>query len=60
MATYIVTYDLSKRGQNYDCLYEKLDAYGTKWRMQKSVWIIVTDQEAMEIADALLPCLESV
>lgn len=59
MASYIVSYDLHKHGQNYDCLYEKLNAYPTRWHMQGSVWIISTGKTATQIRDELLSCLDS-
>ena len=59
MAAYIVTYDLHKEGQNYDCLIEKLKSYGTHWHMQRSVWIVATNQTAVQIRDKLKPCLDS-
>jgi CRISPR/Cas system-associated endoribonuclease Cas2 len=59
MAAYIVTYDLYKQGQNYTCLTEKLEAYGTHWHMQQSVWIISTNETAAQIRDKLSPCLDS-
>ena len=58
MAAYIVTYDLHKQGQNYDCLHEKLEAYPTHWHMQQSVWIIATNQTAVQIRDSLGECLD--
>lgn len=58
MSSYIVTYDLLKQGQNYDCLIKKLNAYPTHWHMQQSVWIISTTQTAKQIYDNLAPCLD--
>jgi len=58
MATYIVTYDLYKQGQNYDCLIKKLKEYGTHWHMQQSVWIIGTSQSASQICDNLKACID--
>lgn len=58
MATYIVTYDLHKQGQNYDCIIKKLEAYGTYWHMQQSVWIISTSQTAAQVRDNLQVCLD--
>ena len=58
MATYIVTYDLHKSGQNYECLSKKLKAYGTYFHIQGSVWIIVTSSTAKEVRDNLKPCLD--
>lgn len=56
--TYIVTYDLNQLGQNYDCIREKLGAFGTQWNIQGSVWIIRTDISAIEIATVLQKCLD--
>jgi len=59
MASYIVAYDLHQQGQNYDCIHKKLQAYGTYWHMQDSVWVLVTDQSTTQIRDNLLSCLDS-
>jgi len=59
MSAYIVTYDLHKQGQNYDCIIGKLKAYPTHWHMQQSVWVVVTNQTAVQIRDNLKTCLDS-
>ena len=59
MAAYIVSYDLNTPGQKYECLTDKLKAYGTYWHMQGSVWIIVSEDNATEIRDNLKTCLDS-
>ncbi len=59
MAAYIIAYDLHQAGQNYSCLTKKLEAYGTHWHMQGSVWIIGTNQSATQIRDNLSPCLDA-
>ena len=59
MAAYIVSYDLHKQGQNYDCIIKKLEAYPSHWHMQQSVWIVVTNDNASKIRDNLAPCLDS-
>lgn len=59
MTTYIVCYDLMKQGQNYDCIIKKLEDYGIHWHMQQSVWIIQTDQSAVQVRDSLVQCLDS-
>lgn len=58
MATFIVTYDLMKQGQNYACITKKLEAYPTHWHLQGSVWIIQTNETAAQIRNALQPCLD--
>lgn len=59
MTAYIITYDLKQEGQNYDCITKKLKSYGTHWHTQRSVWVIITDQSAIQIRDSLLQCLDS-
>ena len=59
MASYVVTHDLHKEGQNYDCLTKKLKKYGTYFHIQGSVWIISSSDSAGQIRDNLKPCLDS-
>ncbi len=58
MPTYIITYDLNYRGQNYDCIHEKLNSYPQCWHMQGSAWIISTGLSASAIRDDLKKCLD--
>ena len=58
MAAYIVSYDLRKQGQNYECIIKKLEAYKSHWHMQQSVWIVVTDQTHVQVRDHLKSCLD--
>ncbi len=53
MATFIVTYDLLKAGQNYDAIITKIKSYGTWCHIQESVWAIQTNQSAAVIRDNL-------
>ena len=53
MATYIISYDLKKPGQNYDQLYEAIKSYGTWARINESVWAVVTTNSAVYIRDHL-------
>lgn len=59
MATIIISYDLHKSGQNYDCISEKLKGYPTHWHMQQSVWLIKTDKSVTTVRDHLKTCLDS-
>ena len=59
MSTYIVCYDLHKQGQNYDCLKEKLESYGTYFHIQGSVWIIRSQSTAAQVRDNIRTCLDS-
>lgn len=58
MYTYIVTYDLHKHGQNYDCIHNKLRSYGKWCHLQQSVWLIATSRSAVQIRDHLSGCLD--
>ena len=59
MARYIVTYDLSQPGRNYDDLYKRIKSYGNWARITESSWAIETDQKATEIRDYLKPALDN-
>ncbi|PYG00174.1 CRISPR associated protein Cas2 [Georgenia satyanarayanai] len=43
MTTYLVTYDLTAPGRNYDDLYEAIKSYGTWAHVVESVWEICSD-----------------
>ena len=58
MSTYVVTYDLHTPGQKYECLSKKLEAYGTYYHIQGSVWIIKTNKSAAAVRDELVGCLD--
>lgn len=58
MSAYIVSYDLMKQGQNYECIIKKLKAY-TSWHMQQSVWIVVSEENVAQIRDNLKSCLDT-
>ena len=59
MATYIISYDLRKPGQNYDQLYEAIKSYGTWARVNESVWAVVTTNTAVQIRDHLLRFIDT-
>lgn len=52
MAIYLVTYDLSAPGRNYDALYEHLRSYGTYSHPVESVWLVKSSRTAAEVRDA--------
>ncbi|MGR3316811.1 hypothetical protein [Roseovarius indicus] len=58
MNTYVVAYDLSYAGQNYECLTRKLRAYGTYCHLQQSAWLIESSQTAVQVRDNLSACLD--
>jgi CRISPR/Cas system-associated endoribonuclease Cas2 len=53
MATYIVSYDLKKPGQNYEQLYEAIKSYDTWAHINESVWAVVTTNTAVQVRDNL-------
>lgn len=59
MATYIISYDLKKPGQNYEKLHEAIKSYGTWAKINESLWAVVTASTAVEIRDKLLAHIDS-
>lgn len=59
VASYIVTYDLHKSGQNYDGLISAIKAYGTWCKLQQSVWIVVSAKTSVQIRDDLKMHIDS-
>ena len=59
MAMYVVTYDLLKQGQNYNCLIQKLKTYPIHWHAQGSVWFVKSSLSATAIRDSLSTCLDA-
>lgn len=59
MASYLISYDLNKPGQNYSDLYDAIKKVGsTWWHCLDSTWIVKSTKSAAQIRDALLPCLD--
>lgn len=58
MPAYIIAYDLHEAGQNYTCIIDRLKKYGTYCHLQQSVWIINTNQSAVQVRDNLMKCLD--
>lgn len=56
---YVVTYDLSKPGQNYGDLIDALNSYGYHWHMMQSTWIIATSESASQIVNKLKQHIDS-
>ena len=59
MATYVITYDLSTPGRNYDDLYKRIKAYGVWAHVVESTWMVVTTATATSIRDHLKKALDS-
>jgi CRISPR/Cas system-associated endoribonuclease Cas2 len=54
MSAYLVAYDLHQPGQKHKELKEHLESFGSRWHLQRSVWIVVTDESAEELTNSLL------
>lgn len=53
MATYLVSYDLTKPDRDYPRLHAAIEAYGTYWHCLDSVWIISARGTALDVANNL-------
>lgn len=58
MSTYMVGYDLNKRGQDYDALIEAIKTYHW-WHCLDSTWIIKTSDTPLQIRDRLQQYVDS-
>ena len=58
MKTYIISYDLSQPGQNYEELLKRIKSYSQWARLGGSAYIIMTDKSHTEIRDNLLEVLD--
>jgi hypothetical protein len=56
---YIITYDLSNPGRNYETLLKKIMAYNDWARLGGSSYLITTAHSAIEIRDNLVQQLDS-
>jgi hypothetical protein len=55
---YIVTYDLSNPGRNYEILLKKIKAHYAWARLGGSSYLILTEQTATQIRDNLTTVLD--
>ncbi|WP_335955895.1 hypothetical protein [Acinetobacter guillouiae] len=58
MKTYLIGYDLNKKGQDYTGLTNKIKEFPNWWHHLDSTWIIKTSKTAVEIRDILLPYID--
>jgi hypothetical protein len=56
---YIVTYDLSNPGRNYENLLKRIKTYSGWARLGGSAYLISTDQNTVQIRDYLTPALDT-
>ena len=59
MPCYIVSYDLSRPGRNYDSLISRIKDYGTCAPITKSTWAIVTEDTADDVGEYLAAVIDS-
>lgn len=56
---YIITYDLSTPGRNYELLLKKIKSHANWARLGGSSYIILSEHSAVEIRDFLVTVLDS-
>lgn len=57
--TYIISYDLSEPGQNYESVINIIKSYSGWARLGGSAYVIITDKSAVEVRDKLLKVMDS-
>jgi len=55
---YIISYDLSKPGQNYEALLKKIKTHHAWARLGGSAYIVLSDNTAAQIRDDLTQALD--
>ncbi len=58
MATYSITYDLNRPGQDYPLLIDAIKKLGTWWHYLDSTWIVKHAGPAQVIRDYLRPHID--
>lgn len=56
---YIITYDLSNPGRNYENLLKRIKTYSAWARLGGSAYLIYTEQSSIHIRDHLTPALDT-
>lgn len=59
MAKFLIAYDLTAPGRNYDDLIDHLKSYGTFSHALDSVWMIVTPLSSGEVKDEIKKHIDS-
>lgn len=57
--TYLITYDLHTPGQKYDCIKNKIENNYGWWKCLNNIYIIKTNQTAVQIRDFLKNCIDN-
>ncbi len=55
----IVSYDLVNPGQNYEALLKKIKNVGAWARLGGSAYLVLTDQEPVNVRDSLMTVLDA-
>ncbi|MBS4040090.1 MAG: hypothetical protein KGZ81_05775 [Flavobacteriales bacterium] len=55
---YIISYDLSNPGQNYEELLKRIKSSYAWARLGGSAYVVITESTAVQIRDNLTPCLD--
>ncbi|CYW60002.1 CRISPR-associated endonuclease Cas2 [Streptococcus sp. P25B114] len=58
MKPYIICYDLNIPNQRYEDLYKAIESLGAYCKLQKSVWIIKTSKEPVQIYEILAKAID--
>lgn len=59
MPARLITYDLSKPGQDYSDLHDAIKGIGTWWHCLESTWIVITDATPAQVRDHLTGYLDA-
>lgn len=59
MASYVISYDLNRPGQNYNELFEEIKALGTWWHCLDSTWIVKSNLTAAQVRDRLVKKIDT-
>lgn len=53
MKAFLITYDLTVPGRDYNDLYEEIKSSGRWWHYLESSWIVITEESPQQIWDRL-------
>lgn len=56
---HLISYDLNKKGQNYDALYEQIKTASDYCHMMESVWLISTSYNVEYWSDKLRKVMDN-
>ncbi|SET69658.1 hypothetical protein SAMN05216412_11321 [Nitrosospira multiformis] len=59
MATYMVGYDLNKKGQSYTDLIKALEGFDVWWHCLDSTWLVNSNSKAIDIVNYLAQFIDS-